>query len=204
MPLIALTGGIGAGKSTVANVLKAWNYPVFNCDNEAKDIMDFDNTIKQRIADEISADVLCEGVIDRVRLAQIVFADKNKLSALNSIVHGAVRQRLKEWAGPFRRNNIIFVETAILYSGGLSGMVDAEWRVTAPVEARIERVMIRSQLTRESIIARINAQKYEENPACPVSNVLLICNDGVHAVMPQLYSAIGSARASIRFSSESV
>ena len=117
--LIAVTGGIGAGKSVVCRVLRAMGYPVFDCDSEAKALMDADCDIKRRIAIEIDESAVCGGSIDRRRLAEIVFADAEKLEILNSIVHGAVRQRIAEWAQTLA-GRLLFVETAILFQSGLN------------------------------------------------------------------------------------
>ena len=96
--IVAITGGIGSGKSVLSRILMAWGYDVYDCDCEAKRIMDSDESIKRRIASEIDAGVVSDGVIDRVLLAKIVFNDKAKLSILNSIVHNAVRHQIAEWA----------------------------------------------------------------------------------------------------------
>ena len=77
--LIAVTGGIGSGKSVVCRVLRTLGYPVFDCDSEARAIMDSDRTIHGRLCSAISADVVRDGVIDRRMLASIVFADAAKL-----------------------------------------------------------------------------------------------------------------------------
>ncbi|MDE6436166.1 MAG: dephospho-CoA kinase, partial [Muribaculaceae bacterium] len=92
--LIAITGGIGSGKSVVSRVLRAMGYPVYDCDSQAKAIMDADAEIHRRLCSEIDAAVVTDGVIDRKRLAEIVFNDKAKLAVLNAIVHSAVKAHL--------------------------------------------------------------------------------------------------------------
>lgn len=184
--IIALTGGIGAGKSTVAHILRAWGYLVFDCDSRAKKIMDEDDNIKQRIATEIAADAIVDGRIDRSRLSGIVFADSEKLRRLNTIVHRAVRDNIRRWAASVRDHEVVFVESAILYSSGLYAEVDGELRVIAPDETRIARVIRRNGLTRSHIEARIASQQPDENHATPLANVHLIINDDRQPVLPQL------------------
>lgn len=184
--IIALTGGIGAGKSTVAHILRAWGYLVFDCDSRAKKIMDEDDNIKQRIASEIADEVIVDGRINRSLLSEIVFADSEKLRRLNTIVHRAVRENMRRWAASVRDHEIVFVESAILYSSGLYAEVDGELRVIAPDETRIARVIHRNGLTRNHIEARIASQQPDENPATPLADVHLIINDDRHPVLPQL------------------
>lgn len=202
--VIALTGGIGSGKSTVARALRVWGYEVFDCDSQAKAVMDADDEIKRRIAAEIAADAVKDGCIDRECLAHIVFADDAMLDILNSIVHGAVKRRISHWIAERSLAEIVFVETAILYSSGLCRMVDGELRVEAPEEVRIERVMRRNRLSREAVVARIDAQRDETSPANPLRRVDIIVNDGIRAVMPQLLAYIGDTTASMRCPDASV
>ncbi|MCM1065976.1 MAG: dephospho-CoA kinase [Muribaculaceae bacterium] len=188
--LIALTGGIGAGKSVVARILRDIGYPVFDCDSEAKALMDADEALKARLAAEIAEEVIVDGAIDRPALSAIVFADAEKLATLNAIVHRAVIDRLIEWAGSSGRRPV-FVETAILYQSGLDRYVDAEWHVTAPLEERIRRVMARNGLSREQIMARIRSQQHTPGPEAAILPVERIVNDGKEAVLPQLLRLIG-------------
>ena len=143
---IALTGGIGAGKSVVARLLRTMGYAVFDCDIEARMLMDGDDDIKARIGAEIAADAIDDqGAIDRARLSEIVFSDAEKLASLNAVVHGAVKERLARWCER-QDKRPVFVETAILYQSGLNRMVDAEWSVEAPVEIRVAREIGRAHV----------------------------------------------------------
>lgn len=180
MKLIALTGGIGAGKSVVARVLSAMGYPVYDCDSRAKSIMDCDTKIHAQLGAQIDTAVVSGGMIDRKLLSEIVFSDSRKLECLNGIVHGAVVEDLKEWS---RRqvSPVAFVETAILYQCEIWKMVDAVWEVSAPVETRIRRVMARSGLSRRQILERMSAQIDEPRLAH-----IYIYNDDEHAVLPEI------------------
>lgn len=189
--LIAVTGGIGAGKSVVCRVLRTMGYPVFDCDSEAKALMDADCDIKRRIAIEIDESAVCCGNIDRRRLAEIVFADVAKLEILNSIVHGAVRQRIAEWEQTLA-GRLLFVETAILFQSGLNRLVDEEWRVEAPRDMRVERVMMRNAMTREQVEARIEAQEYVVSPDEPKLHLVRLFNDERHSLLSQILVRISN------------
>lgn len=185
--LIAITGGIGSGKSVVSRVLRAMGYPVYDCDSQAKAIMDADAEIHRRLCSEIDVAVVTDGVIDRKRLAEIVFNDKAKLAVLNAIVHSAVKAHLAGWADA--QPGVAFVETAILFESGLNASVDAEWRVESPLELRIERTMKRNNLTRQQVEARIASQSRQpENPPLPPRTILV--NDLSTALLPQIRTAL--------------
>ncbi len=113
--IIAITGGIGSGKSVVSHTLRCLGYPVYDCDSEARILMDNDSDIRQRISAEISAEAInADGTINRQKLSAIIFSDTGKLRQLNSIVHGAVRNLFVQWSLSSNEQTL-FVETAILY-----------------------------------------------------------------------------------------
>lgn len=160
--IIAITGGIGSGKSIVSRILRILQYPVYDCDSRAKALMDTDMRIKERIRLEIAEEAIFQGNIDRRILAEKVFADEAKLRILNSICHTAVRADIQQWSQRHGNSPLLFVETAIMFTSGLNSDVDAEWRVTAPAEMRIQRVIARNGLPRTQIEARMDSQLTEE------------------------------------------
>lgn len=191
MSLTAITGGIGAGKSVVSAMLTAMGYDVFDCDIEAKKIMDSDTSIKSRLKTEIHAEtVRHDGSIDRQRISSVVFSDKAKLQILNDIVHGAVRRRINTWATEHRANSHLFVETAILYQSGLDKMVDDVIEVIAPDEIRIMRVVRRNNCDEAQVAARISAQQFV--PQTRHKHISEIINDDKLPVLPQLLAYLAS------------
>lgn len=200
-PLIAITGGIGAGKSVISRILRTLAYPVFDCDTEARILMGQNTGIKEAIRQRVCSDVLVNGEIDRRRLAEAVFTDTSKRLTLNAIVHSAVIERLLGWHSS--HDTLSFVETALLYTSGLDKIVDAEWRVTAPEDIRISRVVHRNGLPAEEIRRRIASQSADENPQYPHPHIFDINNDGMTAVLPQLFQALETT-ASMRSPHESV
>ncbi len=189
--LIALTGGIGSGKSVVADLLRRMSIPVYDCDSRAKRLMDSSPEIHRRLVAEISPDVVTDGVIDRAGLGEIVFADAGKLAKLNEIVHGAVRNDIVEWVESLSAS-IAFVETAILYQSGLNQMVSQAWEVVAPEPLRIERVMRRNSMSAEQVRTRISSQNC--NPQAPIPTTLTIVNDDVTPLLPQVEALLDSVR----------
>lgn len=184
MTTIAICGGIGSGKSVVAAIVRAMGYTVYDTDSEARRLMDSSPEIKRRIAAEISADAVVDGVIIRPHLAQIVFSDHDALARLNSIVHSAVREDFINRRSRLR-GEILFIESAILFESGFDSLADAVWEVTAPDALRVERVMKRNGLSRAEVESRVATQAVT---ACGHSHprLSLIVNDGVEPVLPQV------------------
>lgn len=187
MRLVAITGGIGSGKSVVSDVLRAMGYTVYDCDSEARRLMDGDLAMRRRIFDEICpAAEEPDGSIDRRTLAAAVFPDSAKLAALNAIVHGAVRTDLLSRAAEV--SDVMFFESAILRSSGFVDIADVVWVVTAPVELRIRRVMSRNGIGRDEVVSRIDAQIREAMDG--LDSVSTILNDGVAPLLPQIEEAL--------------
>ncbi|MDE7442609.1 MAG: dephospho-CoA kinase [Muribaculaceae bacterium] len=186
MYTIAITGGIGSGKSVVSTVLRIMGYPVYDSDSEAKKLMDESLEIRQAIANRISPDAITpDGHIDRQRLARIVFTDKSALATLNSIVHSSVRDHFDKWR---QQDKVAFIETAILYQSRLDQMVNEVWDVIAPTEVRINRVMKRNGITAEQVRARIEAQQFIPDTLHP--NVHTITNAPDVPVLPQIIALL--------------
>lgn len=187
--LTAITGGIGSGKSIVSRVLTAMGYPVYDCDSRARSLMDMSAEIKHAIALNIGAGVILpDDSIDRRLLAEIVFRNKQMLLTLNSIVHQAVRDDLARWVSD-RPSALVFVETAILYESGLDRVIDSEWNVTAPTDIRVDRVIARNGLSREHVLARIEAQSGTTPPKSS-HNIITLVNDDITPLLPQIESAL--------------
>jgi dephospho-CoA kinase len=185
--LIAITGGIGCGKSIVSLILKEMGYQVYDCDWKAKYLMDNSPTIKDCLKSTFGNDIIIDGTINRVKLANIVFNNKEKLVKLNNIVHSSVKEDLISWKLENSHKKLLFVETAILYQSGLDSIVDEVWEVNAPLEIRIERVMKRNNISRQEVLSRIESQKYEILTQADY----IITNDDKVAILPQLVTILG-------------
>lgn len=186
MKLIAITGGIGSGKSVVARMVQVMGYQVYDCDSKAKSLMVNDEDVKQQLVEVFGAEVYqADGTLNRQHLSALAFADADALSRLNNIVHPATARDMMRWAEEQASTgqNMAFVETAILRTAGLERFVDGVWHVTAPTDIRINRVMARSGLTAEQVRDRMAAQMVEEEIA---DGECVIVNDDVTALLPQV------------------
>ncbi len=186
--LIGITGGIGSGKSVVSRILRLKGYEVYDCDSEAKKIMDESREIKCRIRDEISGSVT-DGVAppDRKLLAGIVFNDEAARKKLNEIVHKAVREDVGKRSG-----RIMWVESAILAESGLSEMCARIWLVETPKEKRIANILKRDRTTAEQAESRIRSQQEEERLLKPyAAKTDIILNGGEESVLAQITVLLG-------------
>ncbi|RKR05944.1 dephospho-CoA kinase [Flavobacterium sp. 90] len=159
--VIGLTGGIGSGKTTIANYFATMGVPVYIADDEAKKVMQ-----SQSIVNEIKATfggALFENdVLNRAKLAEIVFNNADQLAKLNAIVHPAVKRDFEIWLSEHKKYQYVVYEAAILFESGRYKDCDVIVTVTAPEEIRIERVLKRDNTTREQVLSRIKMQWNDE------------------------------------------
>ena len=159
--IIGLTGGIGSGKTTVANYIQSLGIPIYISDQEAKKVMDSPEIIEQ-IKNTFGHEIVNEGTLNREKLAEIVFSNPEKLKQLNAIVHPEVKKHFDSWVIFHSNDKIVVKEAAILFESGSYKDCDAIISVIAPLETRIQRVMDRDSTTRELVIKRINNQISDE------------------------------------------
>jgi len=159
--IIGLTGGIGSGKTTVANEFASHGIPVYITDQEAKKLMQSD-AVLNLIRAEFGHAIFENGILIRERLSEIVFNDSNSLIKLNSIVHPAVKQHFKQWLLEHQNTPFIVYESAILFESGSYKECDFIVNVVAPIEIRIKRVIERDKTTREKVLERMKNQWNDE------------------------------------------
>ena len=156
--IIGLTGGIGSGKSTIANYIASKGIPVYIADEEAKKLMQLPEVITS-VQSIFSENVLDEfGKLDRKKIADLVFNSPTQLTQLNNIVHPLVKNHFIEWLKIHSNAHFVIKEVAILFETGGDKACDKVILVTAPEEIRIQRAMLRDNVTKETILNRINNQ----------------------------------------------
>ena len=155
--IIGLTGGIGSGKTTVAQQFEALGVPVYIADSEAKKIMDLPE-ILELIKNEFGNSIFDGTILNREKLAKIVFENPDRLQKLNSIIHPLVKEDFQKWVN--KNNGCAFVikETAILFESGSYQDCDKIITVVTPLQIRIQRVLKRDHSDRESVMKRVQSQ----------------------------------------------
>lgn len=167
---VGITGGIGSGKSTVCRLFAAKGIPVYDSDSEAKRLMA--EELRGAVEARFGRDMYRDGVLDRGRLAGIVFADSQALADLNAIVHPAVMRDFAAWAERQTADYVV-LESAILYEAGLENAVDRVVAVLAPVELRVERACRRDGADPEAVRRRIAAQM-DDDTLCARADFTLV------------------------------
>ncbi|WP_103071452.1 dephospho-CoA kinase [Aquimarina sediminis] len=157
MKVVGLTGGIGSGKSTVAKIFEQLGVAVYIADDEAKRLMNEDESIRKQIITLLGPKAYKEGKLNRAHIASIVFNDKIKLEQLNAIVHPAVATNFNLWKKE-QKGDYVVKEAAILFENDGYKQCDYTILVSAPLEIRIQRVLKRDNTTREDILSRISNQ----------------------------------------------
>jgi dephospho-CoA kinase len=183
---IGITGGIGAGKSTVAGIFKVLGVPVFDADATAKNILNTDSVLREQIAATFGSETYKNGLLDRKYLATLVFNNPNQLAKLNALVHPATIEAANIWAKHWEEQGCPYIlkEAALLFEAGTNVGLDFIIGVTAPVEMRIARVMERDHVTREEVLKRMQHQldDTEKMKRCN----FVIDNNEVSLVIPQV------------------
>lgn len=185
---IAITGGIGSGKSTIAKMVQVMGYPVFYTDPQASYIIEHDNNVIDQMCTLFGSDIYQNGKLNRPRLAQIIFNNNKAKEAVNGIVHPAVWERFTAWSNA-QTSPIVFMESAILHECGWAERFDKVICVTAHLETRITRTIERDKSSRENVIARIKNQMSDEEK-CKASH-FVIHTDEEFSEIEQLLSILG-------------
>ncbi|GGB63611.1 dephospho-CoA kinase [Deinococcus soli (ex Cha et al. 2016)] len=151
---IGLTGSIGAGKSTVAQLLRARGLTVLDADEQAR-LVTQDPEVLALLADRFPG-VVVGGTLDRAALAARVFGNPAALADLNAITHPRVRARMAALEAQAARQGAraVVQDVPLLFEGGLDAQMDAVIVVDAPLPLRVGRVMARSGLTEAEVLAR--------------------------------------------------
>lgn len=159
MKKIALTGGIGTGKSFIAGIMRTMGVPVYFSDVMARRLMETDDMLSAALKREVSPDLYGpDGRLDRKLLASMLFSNDDVRRKVESLVHPAVVRDYQKWNERYADWKFTVFESAILFESGLDGLFDMVIGVSAPLELRIERCLMRDGETRESVERRMAAQ----------------------------------------------
>lgn len=179
---VGLTGGIGSGKSTVAQLFEVLGIPVYYADEAAKRLMNTDEELKMAIKKNFGESAYKNDSLDRQYLASVVFNDSYKLELLNSFVHPATIREAEKWMQQ-QTTPYIIKEAALLFESGAAEHLDHIIGVDAPLAVRIKRVMDRDGVSRDEVLKRINNQM-DENIKLKLCDFIII-NDEQQMLIPQ-------------------
>ena len=156
--IIGITGGTGCGKTTLLTEIEKLGGLVLDCDAIYHDLLRSDAQLLAAIEDRFPG-VVENGQLNRKKLGAIVFTDKDALQDLNTITHGAVKQAVLRQLES--RPELAASDAIALFEGGLAELCDLTVAITAPVEARVQRLMVRDNIPEDYARSRIAAQHDE-------------------------------------------
>ncbi|MFL2643340.1 MAG: dephospho-CoA kinase [Flavobacteriales bacterium] len=157
MKKVAVTGGIGTGKTTVSKLFEKIGIPVFNSDEIAKELMHNDKQLQAEIIKVFGDESYINNELNRAYLSDVVFNDEALLDKINSIVHPYVAKEFNQWLLN-QKSDYILYESAIIFENNSEDIFDKIICVIAPEEDVISRVMKRNNFSRNKVISIINNQ----------------------------------------------
>jgi len=162
MKKIGITGGIGSGKTTVCEIFKLLGVPVFHTDAEAKNMQNYDLLIREKLIHLFGKQIYSfDGILNRKKLASLIFNDSQALANVNAIIHPAIRKIFLKWADNHQDAPYILYEAAVLFESGYASDFERNIVVLADDKVRIDRVMRRDHISEDLVMQRIKNQMPE-------------------------------------------
>ena len=180
---VGLTGGIGSGKSTVAQIFEVLGIPVYFADTAAKRLMNEDAELRSAITTIFGKEAYVNNILDRKYISSIVFSDPAKLQQLNALVHPATKKDGEAWMKQ-QKSPYAIHEAALIFEAKVSDRLDYVMGVSSPIELRIKRAKERDKVSREEILKRMDQQLDEELKMSKCDFVLI--NDEQQLLIPQV------------------
>jgi dephospho-CoA kinase len=172
--IVGLTGGIGSGKTTVAEVFKKLDsVAVYIADVEARKIMNSSDVIRTKLLQAFGKETYKGSELNRQYLANTVFESEEKLTILNNIVHPEVKKHFLNFATRNTHKAYVLYESAILFESNSSQQCDFVISVFLDKEERIKRVLDRDKTTKKEVLSRINSQ-WKEDKKLLSSNYIIV------------------------------
>ena len=171
MMIVGLTGGIGSGKTTVANFFVELGVPVYNSDQEAKKLMASSKQVKNAIIALLGKKAYSGEKLNKKYISEQIFNNEPLLKKMNEIVHPAVQKHFGAWIKR-QRTPYVIQETALIFENSKQDFYDFIILVTAPINKRIERVMARDGATEKDVLDRLKNQ-LDDAEKIPFSDYVL-------------------------------
>lgn len=187
--LIGITGGIGAGKSTVSTICKHLGFKVYNSDQRAKEIVSEDPIIKKKLISFFGNNIYINGVLDRKFLSDKIFNDKSSLQQINSIIHPAVKKDFNSWVINNSNEKILFKESALLFESGAYKELDKIILIVSDKNLRVSRVLNRDQNRSKKEIESIIDKQIDEVDAIKYADIV-IDNNHKKMLLPSVIKEI--------------
>lgn len=161
MIVLGITGGIGSGKTTVANLFKDWGIPIFIADKQAKILMNTSPMLREQITAYFGEEAYQDQKLNSAYLAEQVFENPKALQKLNGFVHPAVAEEFELWKSN-QKSPLVVYEAAILFENNRQDTCDYTLLVVASKEEKIKRIQQRDKISKAQIEARMANQWSDE------------------------------------------
>ena len=185
MIVLAVTGGIGSGKTHIVNMFASMGIPVYFTDDRAKWLYDSSGELLGALQFILGEDIVQDGKLRKDIMAARLFADKSLLEKVEGVVHPAVIKDFLKWKGEQKNVPFVIIESAIFLENPLlRPLADKVLVITSPIDLRIERVQRRSNLTREQILGRMDNQWSDSEREKWADYVIV--SDEKRALLPQI------------------
>jgi dephospho-CoA kinase len=181
---VGITGGIGAGKSTVCKIFAALNIPILDSDALAKQIIATNAQVHKQLIEAFGDDIFLHGELQKQILASKAFANEQSTATLNAIIHPLVQQETEHWFAQ-QETQYAIKEAAVMIESGSHKKLDLLIGVTTPEHTRIERVLQRNPNLSIAEIQQRIAKQMPENEKAKFYDYNII-NDGKQLVLPQV------------------
>jgi dephospho-CoA kinase len=177
-----ITGGIGSGKTTICKIFSILGVPIYHADERAKILLSQSPDIREQIKETFGEEIYTDGtILNREKLAQIIFNDKGALTKINSMIHPLVYADFFHWCKS-QISHYVLLEAAIMFESGGYQKLDKTIMINAPEDLRITRVIERDNVSNEQVLARMRNQWPEERKV-PLAD-FIINNDGNSMLIP--------------------
>ncbi len=181
---VAVTGGIGSGKTIVCKVFETLGVPVFYADIEAKRIMSENPIVKENLIALFGTDIyLPNGDIHRIKLADIIFNNEIALRKINDIIHPIVKNEFIKWSDN-QSYHYVIQEAALIFESKMENLFDKIITVYAPEQIKIDRVMKRDNVSMKNVLERMSKQLDDDYKIS--KSDFLILNDDSEMIIPQI------------------
>jgi dephospho-CoA kinase len=180
---VGLTGGIGSGKSTVAQIFEVLGIPVYYADIAAKKIMNENKELRSAITNIFGEQAYENNILNRKYISSIVFSDPARLKQLNALVHPATKKDAAAWMQE-QISPYAIHEAALIFEAKVSERLDLVVGVSSPIELRIKRAIERDNVSREEVLKRMDQQLDEELKMNKCDFILI--NDEQQLLIPQV------------------
>jgi dephospho-CoA kinase len=185
MMVLAVTGGIGSGKTHIVNMFASMGIPVYFTDDRAKGLYDSSGELLVALQSILGEDIVQDGKLRKDIMAARLFADKSLLAKVEGVVHPAVIKDFLKWKGEQKNVPFVIIESAIFLENPLlRPLADKVLVITSPIDLRIERVQRRSNLSREQILDRMDNQWSDSEREKWADYVIV--SDEKRALLPQI------------------